>query len=227
MSGTIYSHTVSSGEIMQLTHMPDDELHTQAIHYISQSNQLIFQDLPAIISQIIKQESWKTRINTFQSFGEYALNQSPEGLGVTNNEMLGLLKSAMKTQHAGHWAEVLCEVDTHVRKYAKEKNIPIKELSGNLTDYDSMPSDAMQENVITYLPSRSSSDDGRLLKLKKKDPEAYDNVIQNKLKLKEAWPQTPRKKLQPIESVKNKFASLSKSEREEFLAWIEQESLGA
>ena len=208
---------------MQLADMSHDELHTQAIHYISQSNQLIFRDLPAIITQIIQQESWKTRMNTFQSFGEYALNQSPEGLGVTNNEMLGLLKSAMKTQHAGHWAQVLSDVDIHVRKYAKEKNIPIKELSGNLADYDRMPSDNLAEDVITYLPSRSSSDDGRLLKLKKKDPEAYDNVIQNKIKLKEAWPQTPRKKLQPIESVKNKYFSLSKSEREEFLAWIEQE----
>lgn len=212
-----------SGDIMQSTQIPDDELHTKAIHYISQSNQLIFQDLPTIISHIIKQESWKTRDNAFQSFGEYALNQSPEGLGVTNNEMLGLLKSAMKTQHAAHWAEVLGEVDTHVRKYAKEKHIPIKELSGNLTDYDNMHADPISENVITYLPSRSNSDDGRLLKLKKKDPEAYDNVMQNKMKLKDAWPQSPRKKLQPIESVKNKFSSLSRSEREEFLAWIEQE----
>ena len=203
----------------------DDELHAQAVHYIAESNKLIFQDLPKVISQIIKQESWKTRTNSFKNFGEYALHQSPEGLGITNNEMLGLLKSAMnkKTQHPAHWAEVLGEVDNSVRMYAKEKKIPIKELSGHLTDYDDINPDLAQENVITYLPSRSNSNDGLLLKLKKKDPEAYDNVLQNKMSLKEAWPQTPRKKIQPIESVKSKFASLSKSDREEFLAWIEQE----
>lgn len=203
----------------------DDELHALAVQYIFESNQLIFQELPKVITQIIQQEAWKTRNNSFKNFGEYVLNQSPDGLGIANNEMLWLFKSAMNknTQHAAHWAEVLGEVDTSVRMYAKEKKIPIKDLSGNLTDYDDTNPELIQENVITYLPSRSSSNDGRLLKLKKKDPQAYDNVIQNKMRLKEAWPQTPRKKLQPIESVKNKFSSLSKSDREAFLAWIEQE----
>lgn len=212
----------TNDEISTLT---DDELHVLAVQYIDESNQLIFQNLPQVITQMIKQETWKARNNSFKNFGEYALNQSPEGLGIANNEMLWLLKSAMnnKTQHAAHWVEVLGEVDTSVRTYAKEKKIPIKELSGNLTDYDDANPELVQENVITYLPSRSSSDDGRLLKLKKKDPQAYDDVIQNKMKLKEAWTQTPRKKLQPIESVKNKFSSLSKSDREVFLAWIEQE----
>jgi hypothetical protein len=203
----------------------DDEVHALAVQYISESHQLIFHDLPKIITQIIKQGIWKTRNYSFKSFGEYVLHQSPEGLGITNNDRLWLLKSAMtkETQHAAHWTEVLGDVDTSVRVYAKEKKIPIKDLSGNLTDYDDINSEHIEENVITYLPSRSSSNDGRLLKLKKSDPQAYEDVIQNKIKLKEAWPQTPRKKLQPIESVKNKFSSLSKSDREAFLAWIEQE----
>lgn len=207
----------------------DDELHALAVQYVGESTQLIFRDLPKVISQIIKQGAWKTRKNSFENFGEYALNQSPDGLGITNNDMLWLLKSSMnkKTQHPAQWAEVLGEVDSSVRMYAKEKKISIKDLSGNLTDYDDINTELIQENVITYLPSRSSSEDGRLLKLKKKDPEAYDNVIQNKMRLKEAWPQqVPRKKLQPIESVKNKFSSLSKSDREAFLEWIEQEKEG-
>lgn len=205
--------------------LTDDELHAQAIQYISKANQLIFQDLPKVISQIIEQEVWKTRNNSYKNFGEYALDQSPEGLGITNNEMLWLLKSAInkKSQHGTHWAEVLGEVDINVRTYAKEKKIPIKDLSGNLTDCDNTNLEFIEENVITYLPSRSSSNDGQLLKLKKKDPEAYDNVIQGKMKLQEACPPIPRKKLQPIESVKNKFSNLSKSDREAFLAWIEQE----
>jgi hypothetical protein len=228
---------VASGEMMQsieaeynktndCTPVPtDEELHAQAIKYIQDSNQLIFQDLPKVISQIIKQGVWRTRNNAYKNFGEYALNQSPEGLGITNNDMLWLLKSVMnkKMEYAAQWAEVLWEVDTSVRTYAKEKKIRINDLSGNLADGNNPNLDLAQENVITYLPSRSSSNDGQLLKLKKKDPQAYDNVIQGKMGLKEAWPQISRIKLQPIESVKNKFSSLSKSDREAFLAWIEQE----
>ena len=219
------SSETSNTTKQQLT---DDELHAQASQYIGASNQLIFQDLPAVISQIIEQEVWKNRNNSYKNFGEYALNQSPDGLGITNNEMLWLLKSAMNmnTQNAAHWGDVLGEVDTHVRTYAKENNIPIKELNGNLTERDDINPEFVSENRITYLPSRSRSTDGQLLKLKKKDPEAYDNVVQGKMNLKEAWPQTPpRKKLHPIESVKNKFSSLSKSDRDAFLAWIEEEKM--
>jgi hypothetical protein len=203
----------------------DEELHTLTAQYISESNQLLFQHLPKLISQIITQEAWKTRNNAFKNFGEYALNQAPEGLGIRNNDMLWLLKSAMnkKTEHAPHWGDVLGEVDSSVRMYAKEKKIQLKELSGHLTDYDDSNPHLIPENIITYLPSRSNSNDGLLLKLKKQDPEAYENVIQNKVKLKEAWSPAPRKKLQPIESVKNKFSSLSKTDREAFLAWLEQE----
>jgi hypothetical protein len=203
----------------------DDELHARAHQYIAESNQLIFQDLPKIISQIIARDVWKKRINSYRNFGEYALNQTPDGLGIANNDMLWLLRSAMnvKTQHAGHWGDVLGEVDTNVRTYAKEKKIPIKELHGDLSEQDDSNPELFEENVITYLPSRSRSSDGQLLKLKMKDPQAYEHVVQGKMDLKEAFPQTPKKKLHPIESVKNKFSSLSKSDREAFLAWLEQE----
>lgn len=203
----------------------DDELHARARQYITEANQLIFQDLPEIISQIIERDVWKKRNSSYKNFGEYALNQSSDGLGITNNDMLWLLRSAMniKKQHAAHWGDVLGEVDTSVRMYAREKKIPIKELHGDLSESEDINSELFQENVITYLPSRSRSSDGQLLKLKMKDPQAYEHVVQGKMNLKEAWPQTPRKKLQPIESVKNKFSSLSKSDREAFLAWLEQE----
>ena len=203
----------------------DNELHALASQYIYESNQLIFKHLPIVISQIIDNEVWKKRNNSYKNFGEYALNQSPDGLGITNNEMLWLLRSAMNiyTKHAAHWGDVLGEVDTSVRMYAKEKKIPIKDLNGDLSESAPKNSDLSQEQMITYLPSRSKSMDGQLLKLKKNDPEAYDNVVRGKMKLKEAWPQTSRKKLQPIESVKYKFSNLSKSDREAFLEWIEQE----
>ncbi len=121
---------------------------------------------------------------------------------------------------------MLDEVDASVRSYAKEKKIPIRELNRTLTDYDSHALSSAEEQVITYLPSRSNSDDGRLLKLKKKDPVAYDHVLHNKLALKEALPPpVVRKKIPAIDALKNKFSSLSKEEREAFLAWVEQEEL--
>jgi hypothetical protein len=222
MHSTSTSHNEVPAAVLSAS---NEEIHAQAIQYISEANRLLFQELPELISQIIKQDIWDNRDYAYKNFGEYALASAPDGLGITNNDMLSLLKSAMnkKTQNAPQWAEVLCEVDTSVRSYAKEHKIPIQELRGTLSEYEAPHDEPMPEDVITYLPSRSRSHDGQLMKLKKKDPEAYEHVIQGKMGLKEAWPQTPRKKLQPIESVKNKFASLSKPDREAFLAWIEAE----
>ena len=109
-------NTISSEAEIRVT---DDELHAQASQYISESNQLIFQRLPKVISQIIVNEVWKRRGNSYTNFGEYALNKAPDGLGITNNEMLWLLRSAMNihSKHAAHWGDVLGEVDTHVRSY--------------------------------------------------------------------------------------------------------------
>lgn len=203
----------------------EEELHTKAIQFIEQLNKVIFHDLPDVISRLINQEVWKVRPSAYSNFGEYALHQAPHGLGITNNEMLSLLKSAMNktTQHVPHWATVLDEVENNVRTYAKEKKIPINNFSNDLTHFVAVSPEFSQEEVITYIPSRSKSQDGQLLKLKKKDPHAYDEVIKGRLNLNEAWKKTPRKKLLAIESLKSRFATLSKSERVEFLAWIEEE----
>lgn len=203
----------------------DDDLHAQANEYIAKSNQLIFQELPTLIAKLIQQEVWKKRNIDYKNFGEYALNQSPDGLGIANNDMLWLLRSAMniKTQHANHWGDVLGEVENEARTYAKKNKIAIKDLNKNLTEHDNTNPELEVKDAITYLPSRSKSLDGQLLKLKHKDPEAYETVVQGKKTLKEVFVQAPKKRLEPIESVKNKFASLSKPDREAFLAWIEQE----
>ncbi|HHF7375762.1 hypothetical protein [Legionella bozemanae] len=205
--------------------LSDEELHVQANQYISEFNQLIFQNLPSVISQIIEREVWKKRNNPYKNFGEYALDKSSDGLGITNNEMLWLLRSAMdiNTQHVAHWGDVLSMVDNCVRVYAKENKISIKNLNNDLREQDNTNPNLYQENTITYLPSRSRSVDGQLLKLKKKDPLAYENVIQGKININDAWVKVPRKQQQPIETIKNKFFNLSKSDREAFLEWLEQE----
>ncbi|MGL5742883.1 MAG: hypothetical protein ACRCXC_10265 [Legionella sp.] len=205
--------------------LSDEELHAQANQHIGEFHQLIFQSLPSVISQIIESEVWKKRNNSYKNFGEYALDKSSDGLGITNNEMLWLLRSAMdiNTQHVAQWGDVLSTVDNSVREYAKENKISIKDLNNDLREQDTTNPHLYQENNITYLPSRSRSVDGQLLKLKKKDPLAYENVIQGKINIKDAWIRAPRKQQQPIETIKNKFFNLSKSDRDAFLAWLEQE----
>ncbi|WP_412757952.1 hypothetical protein [Legionella bozemanae] len=41
--------------------LSDEELHVQANQYISEFNQLIFQNPPSVISQIIEREVWKKK----------------------------------------------------------------------------------------------------------------------------------------------------------------------
>ncbi|WP_392537967.1 hypothetical protein [Legionella sp. 227] len=205
--------------------LSDEALHAQANQYIDEFKQLIFQCLPSVISQIIEREVWKKRNNPYKNFGEYALEKSSDGLGITNNEMLWLLRAAMDVnrQHVAHWGDVLSMVDNNVRVYAKENKISIKDLNHDLREQDSTNPSLPQENNITYLPSHSRSIDGQLMKLKKKDPIAYENVMQGKMKINEAWIKVPRKQQQPIETIKNKFFNLSQSDREAFLEWLEQE----
>lgn len=216
-----------SEEILKekMPNFSDEELHARANQYICEFKQLIFQNLPSVISQIIEREIWKNRNNAYKNFGEYALDKSSDGLGITNNEMLWLLRSAMdiNTQHVAHWGDVLSMVDNCARVYAKENKISIKDLNNDLREQDNTNPNLYQEDNITYLPSRSRSIDGQLLKLKKKDPLAYENVIQGKINIKDAWVKAPRKQQQPIETVKNKFFNLSKSDRKSFLEWLEQE----
>lgn len=216
------SNEISNEEMAFLS---DEELHAQANQYISEFNRLIVQSLPGVMSQIIEREVWKKRNSPYKNFGEYALDKSSDGLGITNNEMLWLLRSAMdiNTQHVAHWGDVISMVDNCVRVYAKENKISVKNLNNDLQQPDNTHPNLSPENNITYLPSHSRSVDGQLLKLKKKDPLAYENVIQGKIKINEAWIKAPRKQQQPIETVKNKFFNLSKSDREAFLEWLEQE----
>lgn len=200
------------------------DLHEEAITCITNAYQLVFQRLPAILEQIIEQEIWRTKKHA--NFGEYALNQSTEGLSINNNDTLFLLKCAMEVngRHAFEWGDVLREVDNSVRHYAKEKNIPIKDFDSSLHESDNKNPELDIDKTITYLPSRSRSNDGQLLKLRNTDEETYDKVVQGEMTLKEAFPKKLKKRLQPIESAKDKFMNLSKPDQLAFLAWIEQQA---
>lgn len=208
-----------------ISNLSDEELHTQANQYIDEFNQLITQSLPSILSEIIAREVWIKRAKPYENFGEYALDKSSDGLGISNNDMLWLLRSAMNVnkQHVAHWGEVLSRVDNSVRTYARENKISIKDLNHDLRELDTTNPELSQENTITYLPSHSRSADGQLLKLMKNDPEVYENVVQGKMNINETYVKIPRKKYPPIDTIKNKFFNLSPSDREAFLEWIDQE----
>ena len=208
---------------LQTNKLTADDLHLQANKYIRESQQLVFQVLPTIISQIIESKAWTKNNTNYKNFGEYVLNQSPDGLGVANNNMLWLLRSAMdiEGQHAAEWGDVLNEVDGAVRVYAKENNIAIKDLSSRLNITETKQAE-LPDNSITYLPSRSKSNDGQLLKLRNQDEEIYKDVVTGKIKLKEALPYKAKKQFIPLDFVKNKFQNLSIEDRSAFLAWIEQ-----
>lgn len=53
--------------------LSDEELHVQANQYISEFNQLIFQNLPSVISQIIEREVWKKEITPIKILGNMPL----------------------------------------------------------------------------------------------------------------------------------------------------------
>lgn len=200
----------------------EDDLHTQANKCISEAHHLVFQALPKIIKQIIEQEIWREKNHT--SFGEYALKQSSCGLNITNNHKLWLLKSAMEVngRHTPEWGDILHEIDNSVRVYAKENKVQMKKLSRSLYEFDNREEPELNE-TITYLPSRSNSPDGQLLKLRNQDQDAYTKVVKGEMTLKDALPAKPKKQLDPIESAKNKFNSLSDVEREAFLVWVEEQ----
>lgn len=200
---------------------PEEDLHAQANKYISEAHVLVFQTLPQIMAKIIEHKIWQEKNHA--NFGEYALNASSNGLSITNNHKLLLLKCAMDIddRHAIEWGDLLNEVDNSVRNYAKDNKISVKDLRNNLNKLDDK--DAPHKEAITYLPSRSKSSDSQLLKLRKENQEAYNDVVTGKITLKEAFPPRQRKSIDPIELAKSKFNNLSETDREVFLKWIEQQ----
>ena len=207
-------------ELAELNNLAEDELHLQATKHFNESQRLVFKLLPTLIAQIIETKSWN---KSYKNFGEYALDKSSEGLGVANNNMLWLLRSAMETEgkHAAEWGDVLNEVDSSVRVYAKENKIAMKDLSSrlNIGEAKKIPT---PDDSNTYLPSRSSSNDGQLLKLRSQDEEIYKEVVTGKMSLKDALPYKEKKPYIPLEFMKSKFQTLSMEDRAAFISWVEE-----
>lgn len=201
--------------------LPND-LHSQVNQYFMEAYNLVFQVLPDLIKQAIDDKIWLDR--QFPNFGAYVLDASSSGLNICNNNKLKLLKHTMDIygQHAGEWSDVLTVVDGSARQFAKKNKIQVRSLHRSLDNEDINP-EVNYKDAITYLPSRAKSNDAQLLKLRNTDQEAYHKVTHGQISLKDAFPKSSRKYIEPIESVKNKFNSLSSSDRDAFIAWIEQQ----
>src|SRR5262249_3851207 len=97
--------------------LTDDDLHRAARRGIHDGNHVVFRILPATIAQIIEHKVWRSRSRKFKDFGEYALDQTSDGLGIENNQQLWLLRCGMDVYgaHVKEWAEVLAKVDEVVK----------------------------------------------------------------------------------------------------------------
>jgi len=168
--------------------MSDDDLHRAVRQMFWDGHHIVFERLPTVLDRIIKHEIWRSRTRNFKSFGEYALDQTSEGLGIKNNYMLWLLRCSLDVhgRHVKEWAEVLEQVEQMVRVTAKEEGTKVRELDGNsLESLGKEWAHGHTNEKITYLPSRNSKLDGNLMRLRKNAPEVYERVTSGDMSIRE------------------------------------------
>lgn len=206
-----------------------DDLHREANNLLQDAHGAVFASLPVVIRDIIDRKVWKSRAKQFKNFGEYALDQSVDGLCVDSNQKLWILRCAMDVHdtHIAEWADVLAKVEEVVRVYAKEEGISIKHFDGNSLEKLAKNSHTVVgANRVTYLPSTQFSHDGHLIRLRKNDPKAFKQVVTGKVKIADIL----REKKAPgvrqndvLAYLRYQWNRASNSERTEFLAWLRAE----
>jgi hypothetical protein len=155
---------VPSLKDLTLPARPDDaELHRAARKALYAGEHEVFRMLPGLLDQLIQRKVWKSR--NFASFGQYALSQTSEGLAITNNQQLWMLKCALDVndKHIKAWASVLQEVEKCVRVYAREEGVKLKEFRSNSLETLAKSADDSRQK-ITYLPSYARHNDYRLVR---------------------------------------------------------------
>jgi hypothetical protein len=177
-----------TAEGAETVRLGDDDLHRGARKGLHQGGHVVFGVLPRIIDRVIEHKVWKTRTKKFKNFGEYVLDQTSEGLGIENNQLLWLLRCSLDVhgRHIKEWAEVLEEVEKAVRVWAKEEGKKIRGFNGNsLEQLSKACVQVSTDKKITYLPSRAGQKniDSRLVRLGRSDPESYRKVLSGKMKM--------------------------------------------
>jgi hypothetical protein len=165
----------------------DDELHRAARKSLHEGNHLIFRLLPATINQIIENKVWRSRARPFKSFGEYVLDQTSDGLGIENNQLLWLLRCSLDiyAAHVKEWASVLEEVERTVKVQAITEGKKLREFDGNSLETLGKFATDQSQSKITYLPSGNKNLDGNLIRLKASAKETYRKVLAGQISLRE------------------------------------------
>jgi hypothetical protein len=142
----------------------DDDLHRAARRAMQAGGHEIFGMLPGILDQIIEYETWKSK---FGSFGKYALDPTSDGLGITNNHRLWMLKCALDVygRHINEWASVLQEVEKCVKVQARKEGKKLRGFDGN--SLETLAKNTTDQSQITYLPSYNKNADGQLVRRKR------------------------------------------------------------
>jgi hypothetical protein len=166
----------------------DNDLHRAARKGLHEGNHVVFRLLPVTIGQIIQHKVWKTRSKPFKNFGEYALDQTSDGLGIDNNQLLWLLRCSLDIDgaHMREWASVLEEVERAVKAIAKAEGLKIRDFNSNsLETLGKISVGQHTSSRITYLPSGNRNVDGNLVRLRRAAPETYRKVLAGQISIRE------------------------------------------
>jgi hypothetical protein len=205
---------------VETVRLADDDLHRAARRGIHDGNHVVFRILPATITQILKHKVWRNRSRKFKDFGEYALDQTSDGLGIENNQQLWLLRCAMDVHgaHIKEWADVLAKVENMVRVQVVKDRNSLEELAKHGDDI--IPGDR-----ITYLPSRQKALDGHLIRLRNSKPDVFRKVISGGLTVLDARKAAGLKtgNESNLARARSAFRRMKPKERSAFLAWLKAE----
>jgi hypothetical protein len=204
----------------------DDALHRAAGKYFHEADHVQFRMLPAVIAQIIEYEVWKTRDRRFESFADYALDTTSNGLGVHNDQHLWQLKCAMDIhdKHVKQWAQVLAKVETMVKAYVVADGKRVRDFNGNSLEKLAKEVAPGPKCRITYLPSRqTAAHDGHLIRLQRNHPELFQKVIDGEITMAEARKAAGLKvgKATPLEVIVRLLPKLSSAERQQLKAMLD------
>ena len=162
----------------------DSDLHRAAHKAIWEANHIVFESLTGLIAQIIESKTWRTFGH--DNFASYALDATTNGLGVNTNQRLWILRCSMDVygEHIAEWAEVLRQVEEMVRIQVAKSGAKL--MGPRARSLEMLAKGVSGDNIsekITYLPSRQTSHDGHLMRLRKADVGAFRQVVAGKANL--------------------------------------------
>jgi hypothetical protein len=211
--------------------LSDNELHSRTSVAIQKGNHIVFESLPTLIAQIIEHKTWRTYQH--KDFASYALDATSNGLGINTNQRLWILRCSMDVggKHIKEWTDVLTKVEDMVKLVPVSERGSIAHFNGNSLETLAKNCPTLDNDRITYLPSRNKAEDGHLIRLHKNKPDIFKRVMRGELSLIEARREAKSAGvmgLHPdnhtdLKRTKQYFARLTPKERREFIDWMKEE----